>query len=177
MEAYGSFYGIYSWKLQLMEALEASTSTNSGKFHVFPWKLPLTSTKIRGNFHGSNSTSMEANLLPWKLSFHGSTFQIYFHKSKLTSMKASNEVNLLPWKWVETSMEADRRSEIGGTYATRTFTAASRLIWLPCCLRLLFVACFSFDCFRLSHARNSLCSRGSASTSCTQDYTLLLLRY
>ena len=55
MEAHGSFHGIYSWKLQLMEAMEAPTSTDSGKFHVFPWKLPLTSMEFsmegKINFH------------------------------------------------------------------------------------------------------------------------------
>ena len=36
MEAHGSFHGIDSWKLQLMEAMEASTSTDSGNFNVLP---------------------------------------------------------------------------------------------------------------------------------------------
>ena len=46
MEAHGNFQGIYSLKLQLMEAVEASTSTDSGNFHVFPCKLPLTSVEV-----------------------------------------------------------------------------------------------------------------------------------
>ena len=52
MEAHESFARtrLYSWKLQSMEAMEASTSTNSGNVHAFPWKLP--------------TTSMEVNLLP-----------------------------------------------------------------------------------------------------------------
>ena len=68
MEAHGSFYGIYLWKIRLMESynrcnlsdvkcnnklmetMEASTSTDSGHFYVFPWELQLT--------------SMEVNLLP-----------------------------------------------------------------------------------------------------------------
>ena len=50
MKDRGSFKLIYSWKLQLTEAMEASTSTDSENFHLLPWKLPLT--------------SMEVNLLP-----------------------------------------------------------------------------------------------------------------
>ena len=46
VEAHGSFHGIYSWKLQLMEAIFASTSIDSGKLHVFPWKLPLASMEV-----------------------------------------------------------------------------------------------------------------------------------
>ena len=41
-------HGIYSWKLQLMEVIEASTSIKSGNFHLLPWKL----------------TCMELNLVP-----------------------------------------------------------------------------------------------------------------
>ena len=66
----------YTWKLQLMEAMEAFNSTDSGNFHVLLWKLPLN--------------SMEVNLFP-------PTFM---------------EVNLPPWKLVETSMEVDR-TEVG----------------------------------------------------------------
>ena len=50
MEAHGSFHGIYSWKLQSMEEMEASTSTDSGKFHVFPMGSKSTSTNFHGNF-------------------------------------------------------------------------------------------------------------------------------
>ena len=46
MEAHGSFHGIYSWELQLMEALEASILTDGRNFHVFSWKLPLTSMQV-----------------------------------------------------------------------------------------------------------------------------------
>ena len=67
MEAHGSFDGTYSWKLQLIEAMEASGSTDNGSFHIFPRKD--ISTDFHGRFHGC--TSMEANLLqqklPWKL--------------------------------------------------------------------------------------------------------------
>ena len=65
MEAHGSFHGFFSWKLQLMEAMEDSTSTDSRQFHVFPWKLPLT--------------SMEVNLLPPTSMLRWTS--IYFHGS------------------------------------------------------------------------------------------------
>ena len=76
MEAHGSFHGIYSWKLQLMDAMEASTSTDSGNFHVFPWKLLLTSMEVNLLPPTSTEISMEVNLLP------------------PTSMEVSMEVNL-----------------------------------------------------------------------------------
>ena len=89
MEAHASFHGIHSWKPQLMEAMEASTSTDSENFHVLPWKLLPTSMEF----------AMEVNLLP------------------PTSMKASIEVNSLPWKFpwklVENLMEVDR-AQVGG---------------------------------------------------------------
>ena len=66
MEAHGSFYGIFSWKLQLMNAMEASTSTN---FKVSKILLP-TSMEISMEVNLLPLThmevSMEANLLPWK---------------------------------------------------------------------------------------------------------------
>ena len=48
MEAHGNFHEIYSRKVQLMKAKEASTSTDSGNFHVLP----------------PTSFSMEATILP-----------------------------------------------------------------------------------------------------------------
>ena len=74
-----------------MEAMGASISTDSGKFHVFPWKLPRT--------------SMEANLLPptsmeismgINLSKSSATdFHASFYGSKFASM----EVDLFPLKF------------------------------------------------------------------------------
>ena len=78
MEAHGKFHGIYSWKLPLMEPMEASTSTDSGKFRVFPGKFPLTSME-------------EVNLLP------PTPMEI-----------SIQEVNLLPLTSVEISMEVYR---------------------------------------------------------------------
>ena len=43
---HGSFRGIYSWKPQLMEAMEASSPTDSGNFHAPLWKLPLASMGV-----------------------------------------------------------------------------------------------------------------------------------
>ena len=55
MEAHGIFHGIYSWKMQLLQAMEGCTSTDSGNFYVLPWKLlPPTYMEI----------AMEVNLLP-----------------------------------------------------------------------------------------------------------------
>ena len=45
---------------KLMEAIEASTSTDSGDLHVFPWKHPRTSMEI----NIIPPTSMKVNLLP-----------------------------------------------------------------------------------------------------------------
>ena len=101
MEAHRSFHEMYSWKL--MEVMEASTSTDSGNSHVFPWKLALTSmgvnllppTSMEIPMEvsllppTSTETSMEVSLLPWIV--------IYFHRS-------------FTWKLVETSMEIDRKS-------------------------------------------------------------------
>ena len=41
MEAHGSFHGVYSRKLQFVEAMEDSTFTESGNFHVLLWNLLL----------------------------------------------------------------------------------------------------------------------------------------
>ena len=102
----GSFHGVYSWNLQLMEAMEACTSTDSGKIHVRPWKLPLNfiSANFRGNVHGSKYSSAD---------IHRS-----FNESKLTSM----EVN---FGCTETSMGASgnvhgtksKKGKIGTWYA------------------------------------------------------------
>ena len=80
MEAHGSFHGIYSWKLRLMNAREASTSTDSGKVHVFPWKLPLSCMEVNLLPPTSMEISMEVHIVP------------------PTSMEASMEVNLLQWE-------------------------------------------------------------------------------
>ena len=52
-----------------MEAMEASTYTDSGNSHVLPWKLPLTSMEVSLLAPTSTETSMEANLFP--PTFHG----------------------------------------------------------------------------------------------------------
>ena len=81
MEARGSLHGIYPRKLQLMEAMEAmeaSTSIDSGNFHVPPWKLPLTSIELNLLPPTSMDISMEVSLLP------------------PTSMETSMEENWLP---------------------------------------------------------------------------------
>ena len=70
MESHGSFHGIYSWKLQFMEAMEDSISTDTGIFHVLLWKLPPTSMEV-----GSRPASM--HLAP-------------------ASMEATNYFHLLP---------------------------------------------------------------------------------
>ena len=86
MERHGSFHGIHSWKLQLMEEMEASTSTDSGSFHVLACKNPLTSMEVNlpppttsTDFHGSF------------LFFHGSKL-IDFHASRFTSIEVCIEV-------------------------------------------------------------------------------------
>ena len=43
VEARGSFNRIWSSKLQLMEVMEVSTSTNNGNLYLIPMKLPSTS--------------------------------------------------------------------------------------------------------------------------------------
>ena len=62
MEAHGSFHGICSWKLRLMEAMEPSNSVYRGKFHVLSWKPILTSMEV--NLLTLASISMEVKLLP-----------------------------------------------------------------------------------------------------------------
>ena len=70
MEAPRSFHGIYSRKLQLIEAMEASGSTDNGSFHIFPRKD--ISTDFHGRFHGC--TSMEA--IYFNRTFHGNYWKI-----------------------------------------------------------------------------------------------------
>ena len=105
----GSFHGIYSWNLQLMEAMEAYTSTDSGKIHVRPWKLPLNfiSANFRGNVHGSKYSSAD----------------IYrsFNESKLTSM----EVN---FGCTETSMGAS-----GNVHGTKSKKGKNRYLVCTFC--------------------------------------------
>ena len=76
IEAHGSFYGTGSWKLQSIEAngrtgsgklqsMEANGSfhlIDSGKFQVYTWKLPLTSTEVHLLPPTSIYASMEVNL-------------------------------------------------------------------------------------------------------------------
>ena len=47
-----------------MEEMQDSTPTDSGNFHVFPWKLPLTSMEVNLFPPASMEISMEINLLP-----------------------------------------------------------------------------------------------------------------
>ena len=123
MKAHGSFHGIYSRKLQLLDG-----SNGSLRFHFYRQrKLTCTSTEASTNFHGSKSTCIEAST-----NFHGSksastNFHGYFHGSKYISTVfhgsfhgnklTSMEADLFPWNCprtlVETSMEVDR-VELGG---------------------------------------------------------------
>ena len=64
VETHGSFRGMYSWKLQLLEAMEAPTSTDSGKIYVIPRKLPLTFMEVNLLPPTSMEISMEVDLLP-----------------------------------------------------------------------------------------------------------------
>ena len=64
MEAHGSPRGINSWKMQLMDTImESSISTDSGNFHVFPWKLPLTSMEVNLLQPNFMEASMETTIL------------------------------------------------------------------------------------------------------------------
>ena len=56
IKAHGNFNGKFSWKLQLMEAMESSTSIDSGCFDGFH-QLPCISMEASTNFHGSKSIS------------------------------------------------------------------------------------------------------------------------
>ena len=71
MVAHGSFHGIYSWKLQLMEAMEAFTSVDNGNLHGSeststyfhgknPWKQ-MYSTDFYGNFYGNCSGNVHGS--------------------------------------------------------------------------------------------------------------------
>ena len=65
MEAHGNLFHVkFSRKLHLMEAMKAPTSTDSGNFHLLPWKLPLTSMELKI----LPPTSMEISM------------EIYFHR-------------------------------------------------------------------------------------------------
>ena len=106
---------MYSWKPQLTVAMEASTSTENGNFHVIPWKLPQNSHVLPAstNSHGSKSTFINFNG-----NFHGNkSTPTEFHGSKFTSREVSMEFSKynfrFPWKLVENSMEVDR-TEVGG---------------------------------------------------------------
>ena len=119
MESHGSFHGIYSWNLQLMEATEASFSTDTGIFHVLP---PLTSMEV----NLLPSTPMQASTelmevaidgirgsfpfyLPWRLPCISMEAAINFHGRKNllppTSIDCSIEVNLLPPNSMDVSTE------------------------------------------------------------------------
>ena len=66
-----------------MEAMEASTSTDCGNFHVLPWKLPLTSMGINVFPPVSMEISMDVYPMPPKLVWKQSSF----HGSKITSVE------------------------------------------------------------------------------------------
>ena len=91
MKVHENFHGIYSWKLQLMEAVEASTSTDIGKFRVHLWTLPLTSMEVNLLLPTKMEISMKKiyfHRLPWKC--HGSKFASMevsgnFHRSRSKS--------------------------------------------------------------------------------------------
>ena len=85
--------------MQLMEAMEASTSTGSGNFHVLIWKLLLTSIEVNLLSPASMEISMEVNLLP-STSMEAPMEVIDFHGCQLISMEVSIEVSM------EVSMEA-----------------------------------------------------------------------
>ena len=103
MEARATFHGIYSWKLQSIEAMEAST------VHIFPWKLAITSMEVNTLPPTSMEISMEVNLLP------PTAMEASMEVNGLppTAMEASMEVNGLPCKLVEAFMEVVR-TEVGG---------------------------------------------------------------
>ena len=88
METHGSFHGIYSWKIQLMEAMEASTSIDFGNFHVILWKLPLTSMEVNLLPPTSMEISMEVNILPL------TSMQVSMEVSMELSMDVSMEVGV-----------------------------------------------------------------------------------
>lgn len=73
LEARGSFHRIWSpWRLQLVEAMKAFTSTNSGSFHL----LPFSSMEVYVYFHVLPSTFIGASIY-----FHGSIQAFYFRGS------------------------------------------------------------------------------------------------
>ena len=55
MEDNRGFHGIYQWKLQLIEAMEASAYIENRNLHVRPWELSQTPTEM----HLLPLTSME----------------------------------------------------------------------------------------------------------------------
>ena len=102
-----------SWKLLLMEAMKAFTFTESGNFHVFPWKLLVTWMEVI-YLHTLPSKSMEVvcfHRLPWK--FPSNAFAsmevdvlietsmevIYFHTLPSKSMEVIY-FHRLPWKFL-----------------------------------------------------------------------------
>ena len=64
MEAHGSFHETYSWKMQLIEAMQAFISVDNGNVHVLPWKPLLTSMEVNLLLPASMEISTEVNLLP-----------------------------------------------------------------------------------------------------------------
>ena len=63
MEAHGSFHGIYSWKLQLMEAMETPTSI---AVNLLPPTSMDISMEVGGKFHRSRSSGSRWTLILWK---------------------------------------------------------------------------------------------------------------
>lgn len=114
--------------LQFRERVEASTSTNSGKFHLLSWKpfhfyqqLKLQYIYFHGSFH------QLIHLLPWKLpptSTGGNIFPFTsiaapakFHVTKYISMKASTDFHGSRYTSMESSTNFNesfhgRRSQI-----------------------------------------------------------------
>lgn len=75
MEALGSFHPTWWWKIVLfMECVwwkllvEVPTSTNSGIFHVLPWKLFFAS--IGSVLYGSKVSPVKENTATNSVTFH-----------------------------------------------------------------------------------------------------------
>ena len=112
MEAAGTSRQIWSWKLQLMGVNGSFYFDQQCSFHVLPRKLPRTSTQV--------ITSVEVTLVQWRLlqtsmkrhtsmgasqlpCSHGRTYT----SMGVSSLETSMGINLLPWKFVEASVEVN----------------------------------------------------------------------
>ena len=93
MEVDGSFHFWLKWKLQLLPSIAASTNICRGPWKlprasIYPYILPYTSTSIINSqllLQDSHKGPPASDTLPW----------------------AMMDVDLLPWKLVETSMKSD----------------------------------------------------------------------